>query len=171
MADACRPADQGSSNGIHRRHRALCGEILGAGFRAQKRRRIHSGVRLLQRYCRAAINQLLARLINSPSFDLPRRGPPMNSFVRVALAAATALSLAGCYTPQDRALGGAAIGGLGGAGIGALASGGRAGGTLAGAAIGAASGAAVGALTAPSPPACAQWGYDYYGNSICVAYY
>ncbi len=88
-----------------------------------------------------------------------------------------ALSLSGCYTPQDRALGGAAIGGLGGAGIGALASGGRAGGTLAGAAIGAASGAAVGALTAPAPPppppppACARWGYDYYGNSVCVAYY
>lgn len=87
-----------------------------------------------------------------------------------------ALSLSGCYTPQDRALGGAAIGGLGGAGIGALASGGRAGGTLAGAAIGAASGAAVGALTAPPPgepppPACARWGYDYYGNSMCVAYY
>lgn len=76
----------------------------------------------------------------------------MKSFVRVALAATAALSLAGCYTPQERALGGAAIGGLGGAGIGALASGGRAGGALAGAAIGAASGAAVGALTAPPPP-------------------
>ncbi len=94
----------------------------------------------------------------------------------IALVAA-ALSLSGCYTPQDRALGGAAIGGLGGAGIGALASGGSAGGTLAGAAIGAASGAAVGALTAPQPgpppppPRCAQWGQDYYGNSMCVAYY
>lgn len=101
----------------------------------------------------------------------------MKIFARGALAAAVCLSLSGCYTPQDRALGGAAIGGLGGAGIGALASGGRAGGTLAGAAIGAASGAAVGALTAPlpaappPPPACAQWGYDYYGNSMCVAYY
>lgn len=101
----------------------------------------------------------------------------MQFFVRAALPAAFALALAGCYTPQDRALGGAAIGGLGGAGIGALASGGRAGGTLAGAAIGAASGAAVGALTAPPPPPppppprCAQWGYDYYGNTVCVAYY
>ncbi|MGD9545626.1 MAG: hypothetical protein AB7F41_10195 [Methylocystis sp.] len=103
----------------------------------------------------------------------------MKFFACVAVAAAV-LSLAGCYTPQDRALGGAAIGGLGGAGIGALASGGRAGGTLAGAAIGAASGAAVGALTAPPPglpppppppPACAQWDYDYYGNAMCVAYY
>ncbi len=95
------------------------------------------------------------------------------------VASVVALSLSGCYTPQDRALGGAAIGGLGGAGIGALASNGRAGGTLAGAAIGAASGAALGALTAPQPgpppppppPRCAQWGYDYYGNSMCVAYY
>ena len=76
----------------------------------------------------------------------------MKSFACVALVAATTLSLGGCYTPQDRALGGAAIGGLGGAGIGALASGGRAGGTLAGAAIGAAGGAAAGALTAPPPP-------------------
>jgi hypothetical protein len=100
-----------------------------------------------------------------------------------ALLAVAALTLAGCYTPQDRALGGAAIGGLGGAGIGALASNGRATGTLAGAAIGAASGAAIGALTAPQPvaapppppppppPRCAQWGNDIYGNSMCVAYY
>ncbi len=103
----------------------------------------------------------------------------MRSLLRVALVASVASSLAGCYTPQDRALGGAAIGGLGGAGIGALASNGSAGGTLAGAAIGAASGAAVGALTAPQPgpppppppPRCAQWGQDYYGNSMCVAYY
>ncbi len=103
----------------------------------------------------------------------------MRLFAFAALVAVSALSLSGCYTPQDRALGGAAIGGLGGAGVGALASGGRAGGTLAGAAIGAASGAAVGALTAPPPgappppppPRCAQWGTDYYGNSMCVAYY
>jgi hypothetical protein len=90
------------------------------------------------------------------------------------MAGAMAVALSGCYTPGDRALGGAAIGGLGGAGIGALASGGRAGGTLAGAAIGAASGAAVGALTAPPPappPECARWGWDDYGNRMCIAYY
>jgi hypothetical protein len=101
----------------------------------------------------------------------------MKFFARVALAAVVAVCLAGCYSPGERAVGGAAIGGLGGAGIGALASGGSTTGTLAGAAIGAASGATVGALTAPAPPppppppACARWGYDYYGNSICVAYY
>ncbi len=100
----------------------------------------------------------------------------MKTYSRALLALLVTLALSGCYTPQDRALGGAAIGGLGGAGIGALASNGSAGGTLAGAAIGAASGAAVGALTAPQPgppppPQCAQWGQDYYGNTMCVAYY
>ena len=56
------------------------------------------------------------------------------------LVLAAALPLVGCYTPQDRAAGGAALGGLTGASIGALASGGRAGPTLAGAALGAARG-------------------------------
>ncbi|BDV33503.1 MULTISPECIES: hypothetical protein [Methylocystis] len=85
-------------------------------------------------------------------------------------AAIVAAPLAGCNSPTDRALGGAAIGGLGGAGIGALASGGSATGTLAGAAIGAGTGALVGAATAPAPR-CAKWGYDYYGQRVCVAYY
>jgi len=62
-----------------------------------------------------------------------------------------ALSLSGCYTPGERAVGGGIIGGLGGAGIGALASGGLAGPTLATAAIGAAGGALIGAATAPQP--------------------
>lgn len=90
---------------------------------------------------------------------------------------ALAASLAGCYSPGERAAGGAAIGGLGGAGIGALASNGSATGTLAGAAIGAASGALVGAATAPTPPpppppsACLEWGWDDYGNRVCVATY
>jgi hypothetical protein len=88
---------------------------------------------------------------------------------------ALAAALAGCYSPGERAVGGAAIGGLGGAGIGALASNGSATGTLAGAALGAAGGALVGAATAPPPPPppppCAQWGWDDYGNRICVGYY
>jgi len=91
-------------------------------------------------------------------------------------AALTVLApLAGCYTPQDRAVGGAAIGGLTGASIGALASGGRAGPTIAGGALGAATGAVVGAATAPPPPPppprCAQWSRDYYGQPYCVGYY
>jgi hypothetical protein len=91
----------------------------------------------------------------------------------VVAAAALACALAGCYSPTERAIGGGAIGGLGGAGIGAALSNGSTTGTLAGAAIGAASGAAIGAATAPPPPPppCAQWGWDDYGNWVCVGYY
>ncbi|OAI31557.1 hypothetical protein A1351_21245 [Methylosinus sp. R-45379] len=94
----------------------------------------------------------------------------MKKIFVTAAALAMAASLAGCNTPGERAAGGALIGGAGGAAIGAAASGGRAGGTLAGAAIGAATGAVVGAATAP-PQQCARWGWDYYGNRVCVAYY
>ncbi|ATQ67838.1 hypothetical protein CQW49_07960 [Methylosinus trichosporium OB3b] len=72
---------------------------------------------------------------------------PRKMILVVALAAA--LPLGGCYTPGQRATGGAIIGGVGGAGIGALASGGLLGPTLAGAAVGAAGGAIIGAATAP----------------------
>ncbi|CAJ0853017.1 hypothetical protein AMST5_00606 [freshwater sediment metagenome] len=101
----------------------------------------------------------------------------MRKVLLLTAAMAVVAPLAGCYSPGERAAGGAVIGGLGGAGIGALASGGSTGGTLAGAAIGAASGAVVGAATAPPPPPppppprCAKWGYDYYGNRSCVAFY
>ncbi len=94
----------------------------------------------------------------------------MKKLLVAATVLATALPLFACNSPGERAAGGAAIGGLGGAAIGAAASGGRAGGTLAGAAIGAATGAVVGAATAP-PQQCARWGWDYYGNRVCVAYY
>ncbi|WP_424361555.1 hypothetical protein [Methylocystis parvus] len=94
----------------------------------------------------------------------------MKKILLLTAAAAIAAPLAGCNSPGERAAGGAVIGGLGGAGIGALASGGRAGGTLAGAAVGAATGAVVGAATAP-PQRCAKWGWDYYGQRVCVAYY
>lgn len=59
-----------------------------------------------------------------------------------------ALGLSGCYTPGERAAGGALVGGATGAAIGGAASG-TAGGALAGAAVGAAGGAIVGAATAP----------------------
>ncbi len=94
----------------------------------------------------------------------------MKKLLMFTAAIALAAPLAGCNSPGERAAGGAVIGGLGGAGIGALASGGRAGGTLAGAAIGAAGGAVLGAATAP-PQRCAKWGYDYYGQRVCVAFY
>ena len=69
----------------------------------------------------------------------------------VAALLASALPLEGCYTPGERAAGGAVIGGLGGAGVGALASGGLAGPVLAYSALGAATGAVIGAATAPAP--------------------
>lgn len=81
-----------------------------------------------------------------------------------SLAGALALSLSACYSPGDRAVGGAALGGLAGAAIGAAASGGRAGATLAGAAIGAGTGAVVGAASAPCPYGTYR---DYYGNVYC----
>jgi hypothetical protein len=78
-------------------------------------------------------------------------GRPAKKGLLAAAGLAAALSLTGCYTPGERAVGGGIIGGLGGAGIGALASGGLAGPTLATAAIGAAGGALIGAATAPRP--------------------
>lgn len=94
----------------------------------------------------------------------------MTKTLMMSAALASALALGGCYTPGERAAGGALIGGGAGALVGAAASGGRAGGTLAGAAIGAAGGAIIGAATAPTR-GCARYGYDYYGNYVCVAYY
>ena len=92
----------------------------------------------------------------------------MKKMILMAVALTLALPLGGCYTPQDRAVGGAAIGGATGAALGAAATG-RAGGAVAGGLIGAATGAVVGASTAPRP--CARMGYDYYGNPVCLAYY
>ena len=99
--------------------------------------------------------------------------------VGLAAALASALALSGCNTPQDaNAARGAVIGGTTGALIGGLATG-RAGGALAGGAIGAASGAILGAASTPRlpppgiyppgpGPACARWGYDAYGEPVCM---
>jgi hypothetical protein len=108
----------------------------------------------------------------------------MYRIVSLAAAAGIALALASCQTddPNDRALGGAAIGGLGGAAVGAAVSNHHPGqGALIGGAIGAVGGAAVGAATTPQGPSyddenggprqCARTGYDAYGNRVCVAYY
>jgi osmotically inducible lipoprotein OsmB len=67
----------------------------------------------------------------------------------LGFAALAALPLAGCYTPEERAVGGALLGGATGAVIGAAATG-RGSGAAAGAAIGAASGAIIGANTRPA---------------------
>jgi osmotically inducible lipoprotein OsmB len=88
----------------------------------------------------------------------------MKKILSAGTAIALALSVSACYSPGDRAAGGAAIGGLTGAAVGAAASGGRVGGTLAGAAVGAAGGALIGAATAPCPYGTYT---DYYGNVYC----
>jgi hypothetical protein len=101
----------------------------------------------------------------------------------------SSIALAGCgYTPEQRAVSGAALGGATGAAIGA-ATGRGAGAAIAGGALGAATGAIVGADTAPPPPPgyygapppppgyygppprCARFGYDAYGNQVCIRYY
>ncbi len=94
----------------------------------------------------------------------------MKKITAIATVFAISLSLAACNSPGDRAAGGALLGGAAGAAIGAAATG-RPGGVLAGAAIGAASGAVVGAATAPQERGCAEWGYDAYGNPVCLAAY
>jgi hypothetical protein len=91
----------------------------------------------------------------------------------LSLALAAAVSVSGCQTPQQQnALVGGALGAGAGALVGSAVSGGSAGGALAGAAIGAGSGALIGAASTPAPVGrCAQWGYDYNGNRVCVAFY
>lgn len=73
----------------------------------------------------------------------------MKKIYAIGFAAVAALPLAGCYTPEERAVGGALLGGATGAVIGAAATG-RGSGAAAGAAIGAASGAVIGATTRPA---------------------
>ncbi|MGL4239918.1 MAG: glycine zipper domain-containing protein [Beijerinckiaceae bacterium] len=93
----------------------------------------------------------------------------MKRILSVAVVALTAGSLGACYTPEDRALGGAAIGGAAGAIIGGAATG-RVGGALVGGVIGAAGGALVGAATTPRyacPPRRPYLRYDYYGQPYC----
>lgn len=103
-------------------------------------------------------------------------------------ALASALALSACNTPQQQnAAGGAVLGGATGALIGGLATG-RAGGALAGGALGAATGAIIGSaapppppplygpvptvyMAPPAPPPCARFGYDAYGNQVCLQFY
>jgi len=91
----------------------------------------------------------------------------MRRSMTVIAAGVLTLSVAACETPGERAVGGAAIGGLAGAAIGGAATG-RAGGALAGAAIGAAGGAIVGSATAPRRSPCPYGTYrDRFGNIYC----
>ncbi len=97
----------------------------------------------------------------------------MKKTLTLALALAGALSVSGCYTPQQQTgtLAGGAIGAGGGALIGSALTHGSAGGAIAGGILGAGTGALIGnAATAPSGR-CAQWAYDYNGNRVCTAFY
>jgi len=90
----------------------------------------------------------------------------MRRSMTVIAAGALILSVAACETPGERAVGGAALGGLAGAAIGGAATG-RASGALAGGAIGAAGGAIVGGATAPRNR-CPYGTYrDRFGNIYC----
>jgi hypothetical protein len=97
----------------------------------------------------------------------------MNKMLALSLALAAGLSVSACQTPQQQnALVGGALGAGAGALVGSAVSNGSAGGALAGAAIGAGTGALIGSAATPQPVGrCAQWGYDYNGNRICVAFY
>ncbi|UMY19408.1 hypothetical protein MMB17_08985 [Methylobacterium organophilum] len=88
----------------------------------------------------------------------------MKKLVAAVLAGTLALSVGACNTPQDRALGGGALGAGLGAAIGGLATG-RAGGALARRAAIGAGGAIAGAATAPR---CPYGTYrDAYGDVYC----
>jgi hypothetical protein len=94
----------------------------------------------------------------------------MKKTLALALAVVGALSVSGCYTPQQQT--GTLAGG--GALIGSALTHGSPGGAIAGGILGAGTGALIGnAATAPPPPSgqCARWGYDYNGNRVCVAFY
>ena len=79
----------------------------------------------------------------------------MKKSLTLTLALVGALSVSGCYTPQQQTgtLAGGAIGAGGGALIGSALTGGSAGGAIAGGIIGAGTGALIGnAVTAPRTP-------------------
>ena len=92
----------------------------------------------------------------------------MKKTIALTGALLTAFSVAACNTPEDRALGGAAIGAASGAAIGGLATG-RVGGAVAGGVIGAVAGGVIGGATAPRR--CYRRAYDYNGNLVCAEYY
>lgn len=86
----------------------------------------------------------------APSRAVPSEDVTVKKLYAIAFATLAAVPLAGCYSPEERALGGALLGGATGAAIGAATTG-RASGAAVGGALGAASGAIIGATTAPQP--------------------
>ncbi len=107
----------------------------------------------------------------------------MKRLIFLSLAMATAVSMAGCDTPQGQnAAGGALIGGATGALLGGALTN-RPAGAIVGGIAGAATGAMIGSAATPPGPGyyppgpppppgrCAEWYYDYYGNRVCRSYY
>jgi hypothetical protein len=93
----------------------------------------------------------------------------MKKTLLLALTLTSAMTLGGCgQTREDRAVGGALLGGATGALIGGAATG-RAGGALAGGLIGAAAGGIIGANSEPARR-CVRIRYDYDGNRYCARY-
>jgi len=110
----------------------------------------------------------------------------MQKILILTLLVISSVGLAGCgYTPEQRGVSGAALGGATGAAIGASTGGGPgaalAGGVLGrrlgdhwrkhGASTSAASAWLLPAVPPPPPARCARVGYDAYGNQVCTAYY
>jgi uncharacterized protein YcfJ len=91
----------------------------------------------------------------------------MRKFLAVSAVVLSLAGLSACNTPGERAVAGAAIGGLTGAAIGGLATG-RAGGAVVGGVVGAAGGAIIGASTAPVRERC--YYSRYYRRTICEQY-
>jgi hypothetical protein len=92
----------------------------------------------------------------------------MKKFSLVIVAATTAIGLSSCgQTEGQRAVSGGVLGGTAGAIIGGAATH-TWGGAAVGGALGAASGAIIGAATAPVR--CVRYGYDYWGNYVCLRY-
>lgn len=92
----------------------------------------------------------------------------MKKTIVLTVALMSAFSVAACNTPEDRAVGGALLGGTAGALIGGAATG-KVGGAVVGGVIGAVAGGVIGGSTAPRR--CYRRAYDYNGNLVCAEYY
>ena len=150
---------------------AIAGGLIGAGTGA-----LVGNAATAPRGKLRAMGLRLQRQPDLHGFLLNLKGGNMKRLLALALAFAGALSVSGCYTPQQQTgtLAGGAIGAGGGALIGSALTGGSAGGAIAGGILGAGTGALIGnAVTAPRyhHGHCARWGWNAYGHRVCRAWY
>ena len=120
-------------------------------------------------YWRRVVRQTSILKRRSWSWLVPGPQTGVYRMKKILALAVIGLSLGACNSPGERAVGGAALGGLTGAAIGGLATG-RAGGALAGAAIGAAGGAIIGAATTPSGGGRCPRGTYLASDGYCYRY-